>query len=117
PFLHVAARAIIRWMLVLPDLWSQRAACFRMAGQAFLFEIFWRFFPAGFQVGIMAADATQPFPARSIAFAQSHRVVVLKQVRLRRRLAFGGNHQDCHSVVERSLRPEVSVILSGLQYT
>src|SRR5580700_10214958 len=94
--LHVAARAIISGLLSLAGREWHGAVFLSVACQALLAEISGSLHAGRLHMRVVARNTTQALPAAAIAFAQSHRVVVFKQVPLRWGLAVWRHQEDRH---------------------
>ena len=91
---HMAANTIVRRLLLLPLGKRNGAALLRVAGQAALAEVIWRFRGGRLCMRIMAGNTPQSARALAIAFAQAHREIVFEQIVLRRRLRREWHHED-----------------------
>jgi len=91
-------------------------ALFRVTGEALSAIVVRRVLLGRLNVRIVTTDASQSTSAVSVAFAQDHREIVLKQVRLRRRVALQGHHEYGQSMVQRRSWAEVLKNLPRFQY-
>src|SRR5580693_5079856 len=113
-FGHVASGAVVWRRLALADSERQRAAFFRVAGQAFRPVIRGSVLCSRFLVRVVASDATEMSATAAVAFAERHRKVVFQEIRLRR-IASRRDHENRQGVIERSSGLEVAIVLTGLQ--
>src|SRR5579863_769945 len=112
----VARDAVVGGAAVEAGRQGNLAALVGMTGYAPGPKICGRFGDGGLHVGIMTADTAHASVAGAVALAESHRVVVLDVVGIRRRFARGRNDENGKCIVEGTPGENVLVSLAGLEY-